>query len=794
MNFVEAEMTRFTNLINKQYKRRCILSSLVIKQSNSNKFVEFLFLALAIALPLSGALTTLLWMLLLVITLFKFFRKPDYSIFKDKIHLPVYIFTLISLVSIFFAVNFNESLIELKKTAEVLIMFMFIYNMKDDIELNKKFVKYIFIGISIAAMFGLVQFFLGINIAYGNTIIPPYLKDVPFKFIKFLALNDGRIEGTQSLYLTYAEILLSCLAFFIPVYSYKVFHKDKNRKNYGYVYLFFILCILLAISFSFCRAVWIGTICSFLFLFFLDKSFRKVFFILLFFTSILIYIVNDLHPNRRSLIDRFDAIKISSNMDRIRMWQSGLEIIKAYPIFGVGPRCMKIVYNNYLMPDAGKNGEHEFNLGHVHNNYVQIAADRGMIGLFFFLLMFLVYFVFFYAHFRKNNCLYTKYIAIGGCCFVLAFLIFGTTEYCFGDNEVAMVFWAILGTAIAAIYNYKNANKDIKMRKLKNILVTGGAGFIGTNFIKYTFETEKFDGKIVNLDKLTYAGNKENLNDVERNFENRYFFELGDINDREKVAAILKKYDIDTIIHFAAESHVDRSIAEPEEFVKTNILGTFVLLDCAQKYWGDRQDVLFHHISTDEVYGSLGEYGYFYETTNYDPHSPYSASKAGSDHLVSAFHHTYNLPITLSNCSNNYGPYQHKEKMIPLMIHNILNGLKLPVYGDGKNVRDWLFVDDHSSAIWCVLKKGSTGEKYNIGGENEWTNIKLVKFLCKKTAKMAGQKENPYKKLVSFVKDRRGHDKRYAINCDKLKNLDWKRKYNFEDGIEKTIKWYIENN
>lgn len=772
------------------------MTNLDIKQSNSNKFLEFLFLSLAIALPLSGALTTFLWMILLLITLFKFFRKPDYSIFTDKIHYPMYIFTLLTLLSIFFAVDFNRSVLELKKTAEVLIMFILIYNMKDDIELSKKFVKYLFVGLCIAGLFGLLQFFLGISISNGIITFPTYLKDIPVKFLKFLALNDGRIEGTQSLYLTYAEIVLSCLAFLIPIYSYKIFHKDVNTRNYGALYLFLIVCVVLAVIFSFCRAVWIGTICSFVFLFILDKSFRKVFFILLFFTSIVVYIVNDLHPNRRSLFERFNEIKISKNMDRVRMWQSGIEITKASPYLGVGPKCMKIVYNNFLMPDAGKNGEHEFNVSHVHTNYIQIASERGVFALFFFILMFLVYFFYFYAYWRRNNSLYTKYISIGGCCFIFAFLIFGATEYCFADNEVAMVMWAILGVGIATIANYKNVNKNIKLRKLKNILVTGGAGFIGTNFIRYTFDNEKFEGIIVNIDKLTYAGNRENLKDIEEKFgiENRYFFELCDINDREKVSTILQKYEIDTIIHFAAESHVDRSIAEPEEFIKTNVLGTFVLLDCARKYWENRQDVLFHHVSTDEVYGSLGEDGYFYETTNYDPHSPYSASKAGADHIVSSFYHTYNLPITLSNCSNNYGPYQHKEKMIPLMIHNILNGLKLPVYGNGKNVRDWLFVDDHSSAVWYILKKGSTGEKYNVGGENEWTNIKLVKFLCKKTAKLSKQKKNPYKKLVTFVQDRLGHDQRYAINCDKLKNLGWKRKYRFKKGIEKTIKWYIKNN
>jgi dTDP-glucose 4,6-dehydratase len=330
------------------------------------------------------------------------------------------------------------------------------------------------------------------------------------------------------------------------------------------------------------------------------------------------------------------------------------------------------------------------------------------------------------------------------------------------------------------------------MRKLKNILVTGGSGFIGSNFIRWTFEKENFEGNIINLDKLTHGSSKDNLKDIETKYKDRYFFELGDIIDKDSVKNIFEKYNIDTVVHFAAESHVDRSIQNPEDFIKTNVLGTFVLLDCAKRTWANRKDVLFHHISTDEVYGSLGETGYFYEDSNYDPRSPYSASKASSDHLVNAYYHTYDLNITISNCSNNYGPYQNEEKLIPLMLHNMLNNIKLPVYGDGKNIRDWLFVDDHSSAIWYILKNGKLGEKYNIGGENEWNNIDLVNFLCKKTAEKMGKDENFYKNLIDFVKDRLGHDRRYAVNCDKLKKLGWKRQFGFEYGIDNTIEFYIE--
>lgn len=340
-------------------------------------------------------------------------------------------------------------------------------------------------------------------------------------------------------------------------------------------------------------------------------------------------------------------------------------------------------------------------------------------------------------------------------------------------------------------------------RKLTNILVTGGAGFIGSNFIRTMLKkTPEFTGRIINLDALTYAGNIKSLEDIEAEFgkyavdENsrRYFFEHGNICDRKKVEEIFCKYDIDTVVHFAAESHVDRSILQPETFLQTNVMGTFTLLDVAKTHWKDRNDVLFHHVSTDEVYGSLGETGFFAETTAYDPRSPYSASKASSDHLVMAYCHTYGLPITLSNCSNNYGAFQFPEKFIPLMILNMLEGKKLPVYGDGKNIRDWLFVDDHNFAIWNIINNGRVGEKYNIGGENEWENITLLNRLIDIVSEKANLSANKLRDLIVYVKDRPGHDRRYAIDCTKIKNeLGWKQSVTFEEGLAKTVCWYIEN-
>ncbi|MBF9017762.1 MULTISPECIES: dTDP-glucose 4,6-dehydratase [unclassified Oceanispirochaeta] len=332
-------------------------------------------------------------------------------------------------------------------------------------------------------------------------------------------------------------------------------------------------------------------------------------------------------------------------------------------------------------------------------------------------------------------------------------------------------------------------------RSFKNILVTGGAGFIGSNLIRVLLTKSDFTGRIINLDKLTYAGNASSLDDVASQFPSRYVFKQGDICDREFVDSLFKEYDIDSVCHLAAESHVDRSIEGPEAFITTNVNGTFTLLDVARKAWdGSYDGKLFHHVSTDEVYGSLGDTGYFFEDTPYDPRSPYSASKASSDHLVMAYYHTYGMPITMTNCSNNYGPYQFPEKLIPVMIENMLQGKALPVYGDGKNIRDWLYVEDHNSAVWAVMQGGRLGETYNIGGENEWENIKLVHTLCDVVADEAGLDASSLKGLISYVKDRPGHDQRYAINCDKLKNeLGWKQSLDFEEGLQKTVRWYLDN-
>jgi dTDP-glucose 4,6-dehydratase len=335
--------------------------------------------------------------------------------------------------------------------------------------------------------------------------------------------------------------------------------------------------------------------------------------------------------------------------------------------------------------------------------------------------------------------------------------------------------------------------KDNKRGKnMKNVLITGGAGFIGSNFIHYLFKKTTFGGKIINIDKLTYAGNLENLAETDNNYGGeRYFFEKVDICDFANLKRIFGRYNIDTVINFAAESHVDRSICGPKEFMHTNIMGTFNLLEVARECWKEKErgEILFHHISTDEVYGSIEEGEYFYEDTAYKPNSPYSASKASSDHLVRAYYKTYGLPVTVSNCSNNYGPYQFPEKLIPLIILNILEEKPLPLYGDGKNVRDWLYVEDHCRAIWEILNKGKVGETYNIGGENEWENIKLVNFLCEKIAKIKGKNKDYYKRLINFIKDRPGHDRRYAINCDKIKReLSWKQQYDFEEGLNLTIR------
>ena len=332
-------------------------------------------------------------------------------------------------------------------------------------------------------------------------------------------------------------------------------------------------------------------------------------------------------------------------------------------------------------------------------------------------------------------------------------------------------------------------------RTFKTILVTGGAGFIGSNFIHHLFGKAGFEGRVVNLDALTYAGNLESLADVAESFGgSRYFFERADICDRAAVERIFKDYAPDAVVHLAAESHVDRSILGPEAFVRTNVMGTFSLLETARAAWQGRSDVLFHHVSTDEVFGSLGDSGYFTEETPYDPRSPYSASKAGSDHLVMAYSHTYSLPTTLSNCSNNYGPYQFPEKLIPLMILNMLEGKSLPVYGDGKNIRDWIYVEDHNSAVWEIMERGKTGRSYAVGGENEWENLRLLRRLIEIVAEETGEGKDRFLSLITYVKDRPGHDRRYAIDCSRIKKeLGWKQASSFDEGLRKTVRWYLEN-
>lgn len=332
----------------------------------------------------------------------------------------------------------------------------------------------------------------------------------------------------------------------------------------------------------------------------------------------------------------------------------------------------------------------------------------------------------------------------------------------------------------------------IPTRAFSNVMVTGGAGFIGSNLIRYLLEQPDFQGRIVNVDVLTYAGNPRNLAGLVDN--DRYVLETADIRDGDAVNALIKRYDIDTIVHLAAESHVDRSILGPRDFIDTNITGTFTLLEAARAAWNGRDGVLFHHVSTDEVYGSLGPTGAFVETTPYDPRSPYSASKAASDHLVRAYHHTYGLPVTISNCSNNYGPYQFPEKLIPVMILNMLEAKSLPVYGDGSNIRDWLYVTDHASAIWQILRRAPAGKTYNVGGENEWKNIDLVRHLCTEVASQTGKDSGAYLDLIKFVTDRPGHDRRYAIDCRKIKQeLAWKREYDFARGLRQTVAWYLAN-
>jgi dTDP-glucose 4,6-dehydratase len=327
------------------------------------------------------------------------------------------------------------------------------------------------------------------------------------------------------------------------------------------------------------------------------------------------------------------------------------------------------------------------------------------------------------------------------------------------------------------------------------ILVTGGAGFIGSHFIRYVLMKTDFRGRIINLDKLTYAGNLASIADVDAQFGGtRYFFERGDICDSGLLDELFRTYPVAAVVHFAAESHVDRSIHGPADFMETNINGTFRLLEASRRAWKGRSDVRFHHVSTDEVYGSLGETGQFFETTAYDPRSPYSASKAASDHLVRAYHHTYGLPVTISNCSNNYGPCQFPEKLIPLMLLNALEGKPLPVYGKGTNVRDWLYVEDHCEAVWTILARGRDGETYNVGGECEKQNIEVIHALCGVIEDLRPSGTGRYENLITYVADRPGHDLRYAINCDKIKQqLGWRQRHDFAGGLRATVSWYLQN-
>lgn len=329
---------------------------------------------------------------------------------------------------------------------------------------------------------------------------------------------------------------------------------------------------------------------------------------------------------------------------------------------------------------------------------------------------------------------------------------------------------------------------------MKNLLVTGGCGFIGSNFVRHLLDEAGYAGRVINVDKLTYAGNPESLADVADRHRERYVFVRADICDQAVMARIMDEYGVDAICHFAAESHVDRSITGPGAFIQTNIIGTFTLLELARERM--ERIARFHHISTDEVFGSLGAEGFFTETTAYKPNSPYSASKASSDHLVRAYHKTYGLPVTISNCSNNYGPYQFPEKLIPLIIFNALAGKPLPVYGDGLHVRDWLYVRDHCTAVWDIMQRGKIGATYNVGGRNEMPNLRVVEMICDLLDEIKGQAGGkPRRSLITFVKDRPGHDRRYAINCSRIETeLGWTPQESFATGLRKTVEWYMANN
>jgi dTDP-glucose 4,6-dehydratase len=324
------------------------------------------------------------------------------------------------------------------------------------------------------------------------------------------------------------------------------------------------------------------------------------------------------------------------------------------------------------------------------------------------------------------------------------------------------------------------------------MLITGGAGFIGCNYVRHVLANTAV-GRVINVDALTYAGSLSNLEGIENAYPTRYRFVRADICDTDVIRDLFKDEGIDTVVHLAAESHVDRSIEDPSVFLKTNVLGTFVLLDAALRSWKRQEDVRFHHVSTDEVFGSLGKDGYFMEDTPYNPSSPYSASKAASDHLVRAWHRTYGLPVTLSNCSNNYGPYQFPEKLLPLMINNAVAGKPLPVYGNGSNVRDWLYVEDHCRAIQLIVTRGRAGCTYNVGGRNEWTNLGVVNALCEALQRLLPRQTGQYRDLIQFVPDRPGHDLRYAIDPAKLMNeLGWAPSVTFEQGLELTVAWYLQ--